>query len=219
MIRVNLLPIRQARRRSAGKTQLFVFAGLIALEVLVVLLLWVVAESELDRASGLVVQYEADVAAAKEEVKDAQQLEAEKEQLTKQLAVLERLEAQRSGPVRVLDEFQAIMSPPRSEEDRFAQLQKNWNVDWDPRRLWIEQLSEKEGKFTLEGNAVNADDVAEFLQRLTTAEYFTDVQLDVVEAEGRGKGTDGTPLVSFKLFGTIDYAGRSASSPGEEEGS
>ena len=214
MIRVNLLPIRQARRRSAGKTQLVVFAALIVLEVVVIFGLWGIANADLTRIKNQVAQYEQEVAAAKEEVKDAQQLEQQKEQLTKQLAVLDQLEAARSGPVRVLDELQAIMSPPRNEEDRFAQLQKNWNVDWDPRRLWIESLSENNGKFDLNGNAVSADDVAEFLQRLTTAEHFTNVQLDVVQAQN----TDGADTVSFRIHGNINYAGKSAAK-GKEGGS
>lgn len=210
MIRVNLLPIKQARRRSAGRTQLAMFAGLIGLEIAVILLLWVIAEADLEREQKRVQQFQAEVAAAKEEVKDAKQLEAQKDQLQKQLAVLDRLEAQRSGPVRVLDEFQAIMSPPRNEEDRFAQLQKNWNVDWDPRRLWVESLVESGGNFTLTGKAVNADDVAEFLQRLTTADHFYDVQLDVVQAEKTGMAKDGTSIVSFSIRGKIGYAGKPA---------
>ena len=218
MIRVNLLPIKQARRRSAGRTQLVMFGALIGLEIAVILLLWLIAESDLEREQKRVQQFQAEVAAAKEEVKDAKQLEAQKEQLQKQLAVLDRLEAQRSGPVRVLDEFQAIMSPPRNEEDRFAQLQKNWNVDWDPRRLWVEKLIEMGGSFKLVGKAVNADDVAEFLQRLTTAEHFYEVQLDVVQAEKSARSSDGTSIVSFTINGKISYAGKS-SPLGEQEGS
>jgi type IV pilus assembly protein PilN len=208
MIRVNLLPIKQARRRSAGRTQLLVFGGLIALEVLVVLLLWGIAQSDLDRVEKQVQQYKAEVKAAKAEVKDAKQLEEQKEQLTKQLSVLDQLEAQRSGPVRVLDEFQAIMSPPRNEEDRFAQLQKNWNVDWDPRRLWVEKLTENDGSFTMEGEAVNADDVAEFLQRLTTADHFQNVQLEVVQATKASGSAGEAPVVSFRINGEISYAGK-----------
>ena len=54
----------------------------------------------------------------------------------------------------------------------------------------VESLSEgKGGKkkgaggFKLSGGAVNADDVAEFLQRLSSANYFENVELDVVSAD------------------------------------
>ncbi len=211
MIRVNLLPIKQARRRSAGKVQLWMFAAVIITELLVLGLLWFIAESDLDREKQKVEQYRQDVAAAREAVKDAQQLEAQKQQLQQQLSVLAKLEAQRSGPVRVLDELQAMLSPPRNEEDRFAQLQKNWNVDWDTRRLYLESVVEKGGKFTMSGTAVNADDVAEFLQRLTTAEHFKNVQLDVVQAQNR---KDSARTVSFTIHGQISYAGTPAGKKG-----
>lgn len=207
MIRVNLLPYRQQRKRSAGKAQLAIFAAVLIAELVVIALLWGFAQSELEREEQRVRQYQQEVAAAEEEVKDAKQLEAQKAQVEQQLGVLDRLEAQRSGPVRVLDEFQSMISRPRNEEDRFAQLQKNWNVDWDPRRLWVESLIEKDGRFTLDGGASNADDVAEFLQRMSGAEYFTDVELNVVQAQAGSKG--GAPTVVFKLHGNVIYEGRS----------
>ena len=71
MIRVNLLPVKQARRRSAGRTQLFVFGGLLLLMVMVFGLLWLLASSELSRVQKDVANLEQGVKAAKEEVKDA----------------------------------------------------------------------------------------------------------------------------------------------------
>ena len=70
-------------------------------------------------------------------------------------------------------------------------------------RLWLEEFKEKGGEFTLTGGAVSADDVAEFLQRLTTAKHFTAVELDFVQATS-GKSSR---LVDFSLKGKILYAG------------
>ena len=202
MIRVNLLPIKQQKRRSAGRAQLFIFTGLIILEVLVLGLLYLTESSQLEKRNEEVAQSQREVQKAQSEVKDAEQLEKQKQQLTQQLEVLEKLEAKRSGPVRVLDELQAMLSPPRNESDRFNQLQKNWNVEWDSRRLWINSFGEKDGNFNLSGAAVNADDVAEFLQRLSTGVHFYDVELDVVQADNSD-----AKMVSFKIFGKLDYSG------------
>ncbi len=205
MIRVNLLPIKQARRRSAGKTQLVVFAMLIVAELLAWGVIYITTSSQLDAVKERVAQNQAEVQQAQAEVKDAEVLEKQKEQLTQQLAVLDELEKSRSGPVRVLDELQSMLSPPRNEEDRFAQLQKNWNVDWDPRRLWISSVSEKDGKFQLNGGAVNADDVAEFLQRLSTGTYFHEVELEYVSVDTTMSKSAKT--VQFALEGSLSYAG------------
>lgn len=203
MIRVNLLPIRQARRRSAGKTQLFLFAGLIAVEILFLSVLYLIDSSNLSSIEDQVVQYEKDVKQAEQEVADAKELESRKAQLEKQLGILDQLEASRSGPVRMMDEFQAILSPPRNDEDRFEQTNKNWDVDWDPRRVWIEDLSETGGAFKLAGGAVDSNDVAEFLRRMISAKHFDDVELDVVKS--KEDGNDGPRYVEFKIFGKILY--------------
>ncbi|MEZ4461891.1 MAG: PilN domain-containing protein [bacterium] len=213
MIRVNLLPIKQQRRRTAGKTQLGAFVVLLVLLIGVLGLVWVTTEAELSDLKEDVATNERDVKAAKAEVKDAEQLQKDRDELTQQLKILDELEKQRSGPVRVLDELQSMVSPPRNEEDRFAQLRKNWNVEWDTRRLWIESFKETNGTFSLKGSAVNADDVAEFLQRLSTGQYFYDVELDVVTAVV-AKSQDGNRTVNFDLRGKVSYSGRPA--PGSE---
>ena len=203
MIRVNLLPVKQARRRSAGRTQLFVFGGLLLLMVMVFGLLWLLASSELSRVQKDVANLEQGVKAAKEEVKDAEELKKQKKDLEDQLGVLDKLEASRTGPVKVLDEFQGVLSPPRNEEDRFAQLAKEWNVDWDPRRVWVDTLIEKDGKFTLTGGAVDTIDVAEFLQRLISADHFDKVELKFVQSES---SKDGPRYVKYELNGDVLYA-------------
>lgn len=202
MIRINLLPIKQARRRSQGRVQLILFAGLILLEVAVLFAAYALVNEKLEEQKKVVAALEADVKAIESEVAGAEQLEAEAAQLAEQLGVLSRLEARRSGPVRMLDEIQAILSPPRNAEERVSQLRRDWNVEWDSRRLWVERFSEKEGTFELTGFAGNADDVAEFLQRMTTAAHFDDVQLDFVARSGRGQD-----LVQFRIYGDLSYTG------------
>jgi type IV pilus assembly protein PilN len=202
MIRVNLLPIKQARRRTAGKTQLAVFAAVLLSEIALLVLIWVTTTSDLSKLQEDVARNEQAVKVAKDEVKDAEQLQKDRDALTQQLTILADLERQRSGPVRV--------SPPRNEEDRFAQLRKNWNVEWDTRRLWIESTKETNGAFILKGGAVNADDVAEFLQRLSTGQYFYDVELDVVTAVVSKGRNEGDRTVTFELRGKVSYSGRPA---------
>ncbi|MFU8803100.1 MAG: PilN domain-containing protein [Bradymonadaceae bacterium] len=207
MIRVNLLPIKQARRRSAGRSQLIIFAVLIFLQLATMSVLYMTRADDLGRLEATARQYRSEVDAAKKEVADVQNIESDARRLSEQLAVLTNLEKSRIGPVKMLDELQAMLSRPRNEEDRFAQLQKDWNVEWDTRRLWIQDFSEKERKFDLKGFAGNADDVAEFLQRLTTAEHFGNVQLDVVETTGARGAREGSRMVSFRITGDVSYIG------------
>ncbi len=207
MIRINLLPTKQAMQRQRGRTQLLLFAGIILIQVVFLGLLYVIKNNELGEVQSRVSDNTTKVKQAEGEVKDANTLNAKAEKLQKQIDVLKKLEKSRSGPVMVLDELQAMVSPPRNEEDRFAQLQKNWNVDWDTRRLWIKNFQEKSGKFILKGGAVSADDAAEFFQRMTTAKHFRNSRPKFVRATD-GKQT--IRLVEFEISGDLTYTGELA---------
>ncbi len=203
MIRVNLLPIRQARRRSEGRTQIFVFAAVLGAAILACVVLYGFASSDLAKTKEKVTQFTKDVAAAKKEVADAAKLEKKKKVYEKKLAVLDRLEADRTGPVKMLDEFQAILSAPRNEEDRFARTKMNWDVDWDTRRVWIDSMEEKSGSFSIKGGAADSNDVAEFLRRMISAKHFKGVELDFVQTKENTK--NGPTYVEFTIFGKIVY--------------
>lgn len=207
MIRVNLLPINKTRRRTAGRTQLVMFAAIILLECIAFGAVYMTQSSRASDLKSEVAQHQAEVNKAEKSVKAAKVLETKQKQLQQQLKILTELEKKRSGPVRVLDELQALLSPPRNQEERHARSRMNWNVEWDTRRLWISALTEKEGDFEMTGSAVNADDVAEFLERLTTASHFHDVQLDYVKAAKSGQSD--VNLVTFRVTGKLRYAGDS----------
>lgn len=214
MIRVNLLPIKQARRRSQGRAQLLVFAAAIFIQVVALFAFYSIVNDEVEEKRDQVTVLEREKNSIEGEVDGAEQLEAEAEQLREQLRVLTELEARRIGPVRMLDEIQAMLSPPSNEEARVNQLRRDWNVEWDTRRLWIEAFEEGDGTFTLSGFAGNADDVAEFLQRMTTARYFDDVQLDFLERTSQQRGS--TRLVQFRIFGQLSYTGFNGRTSGQD---
>ena len=217
MIRINLLPVSDEDRISQARIQLLLFIGLLVIEAIVLFLIYASNSSEIEELDKELNKKRAVVAQIKKDVQDADALKKETEKLEKQLDVLNQLKQKRSGKQKAAYEMQSMMSPPRDEEDRFAQLQKNWNVEWDTRRLWINTLTESAGVFELEGGAVNADDVAEFLQRLNTAEHFYDIQLDIVQAKqdssGKGRGATKVRYVTFKLAGKISYQGKSKEAP------
>lgn len=212
MIRINLLPIKQARRRSAARTQLILFTGLILLELVVFGVVWMAESSQLEDIQADVSKNEAEVEEKEKEVEQAEELEREKEELEKQVSILNELEEKRTGPVRVLDELQVMLSPPRDEEDRHRQAGKDWNTEWNPRRLWINTFSETDGEFNMEGMALSADDVAEFLERLSSGEHFGEVELDFVRAQEE----DGVRLVTFRVTGQLSYTAESDDDSGDD---
>lgn len=211
MIRINLLPVKETQIQSAGRQQVLLFAAVLLAVVGIMAALYLSKSSELEDLDKQVNDLRTKVEQSKTEVANADALKKNMETLEKQLDVLRKLELQRAGPVKVLDELQSIMSPPRSEEDRFAQLQKNWNVEWNTERLWLTSTIEKNQSFEMKGSAINADDVAEFLQRLTTSKHFQNIQLDFVEAKtaktAAGRASRDMKYVIFRITGDLSYSG------------
>ncbi|AWV88367.1 PilN domain-containing protein [Bradymonas sediminis] len=213
MIRVNLLPIKKARRRSEGRTQMVVFVGLLLLQCALMAVVYMDLSSQVDDLKKEVAVNQRDVAAAEKELESAKVLEAKQVEQQKQVDILKELEEKRTGPVRVLDELQAVLSPPRNEAERHARARMNWNVEWDTRRLWVESWGEADGTFNMTGKALNADDVAEYLERLTSARYFSNIRLNFVKAVSATK--DSVDLVDFSITGTLSYQDESAEDDGK----
>src|SRR5699024_8437516 len=120
MIRVNLLPVKKARRRSEGRTQLILFVALILAECVILGLFYMNASSQVSDLKAQVAESQREVKKAEEQVESTKVLEAKKAEQQKQVDILRRLEEKRTGPVRVLDELQAVLSPPRNEQERHA---------------------------------------------------------------------------------------------------
>jgi type IV pilus assembly protein PilN len=177
MIRINLLPIRKEQQRESSRRQLILFAVIIALECVALYPLFATKDSELGEVQTEIQAKQAQIAKLKIEAQDVEKLTTEKNQLEAQLAVLDKLEAGRSGPVRILDNLQKILSSPRNDLERLEFEKRGWNPRWDPTRLWLNDFSEAKGGFELSGGARTADDVAEFLQRLSSSVYFDEVRL------------------------------------------
>ena len=202
MIRVNLLPVRKSRRRSQGRTQLFLFAGVILIQVGMLAIIFVWMNDQLAENKEEVERLEEMVSELEEDQEDLEYLEAQREDLEQQLGAIQQLDDQRIGPVQMLDALQAMLSPIE-DEARIGEHHEDWNVDWEPRRLWLENFIEHdESRFSLDGRAGDGDDVAEFLARISTSEYFDNVELDHVTREGGDQ-----ELVSFELDGDLDYTG------------
>ncbi len=202
MIRINLLPIKDQEKKASSRRQLILFGLLVLVEVVVLYFVYSGKSGELDQVTTENNIKAASIEDLKKQVADVEKLTKEKGLLEEQIGVLDKLEAGRSGPVRVLDEVLKILSVPSNELDRLTFRKRGWNDKWEPDRLWFNTLAEEGGRFGLTGAARTADDVAEFLQRLSTSVYFDGVRLGAVEQTARGN----FQYVTFEISGNISYS-------------
>ncbi len=202
MIRVNLLPVRKARRRSRGLVQLLLFFGVIVFQIILLAATYFYFAVDRDDLRSDVEEYEEAVAQLEEDTEELDRLRDDASRLQEQFEVLSSLEARRVGPVPMLDELQAMLTPAVGAAEQQVTARRHWDPGWEPRRVWLERFSEGEGgSFELDGQAADTDDVAQFLQRMTNAEYFANVELDYIQQQGEHD------LVSFHMYGDYDYGG------------
>jgi len=218
MIRVNLLPVQEARRRQAGRWQLGVFGVVLLAELGACVALYVYEYREVEAIQKEVAEVEKKVEDLKERVEETRKFEKKHEKLKQKKETLEKIQSESIGPGPLLKELQVLLTEAQNMEQRYAQREKGWNVEWDPTNLWIKSLEESNRKFTLNGRAVDADDVAEFLHRLETASHFHDVKLDYVRPSEQSEETS---LVEFRVKGTVTYRakrGKDGTKAGESSG-
>lgn len=177
MIQINLLPVREAKRQATVRKQgillgLGAGAGLI---VAIGLNLTVNAQARAKQAE--IVQAQAELAKLQETRKEVEKYRKEKEEIERKLLVISRLEENRTGQVRILDEI----------------------AERIPERMWLEELNLQGNSLSLKGVSIDAEIVAEFLTALSGSELFRDVELDGTTV----KDSDGLRLNVFGVRSRI----------------
>lgn len=161
MIRINLLPVREARRKANLRQQgsflaAAVLAGLAASAMLHVKITASIA-SERTRVAAA----EKELAELEKTLKEVERFRKEKEEIERKLAVIDRLERSRTGPVRILDEVATRM----------------------PERLWLTDLKLSGGELSLGGYGIDNETIAAFLTSLEDSEFISNVQLEKTELQ------------------------------------
>jgi type IV pilus assembly protein PilN len=179
MVRINLLPVKISKKKVAGKQQLLLFAAVLLLGVALNL---VAAQSRLAVLGGK----RAKIASTNEQIKRLDKVIGEvakfkeaKKELEAKLAILDKLKAGRSGPVKMLDSLATVI----------------------PTRLWLKKMEEKGGTITFDGAAATIDDVSAFMKELEKSKFFGPPELKKTVA----KDDKGYRLVEFVLTAPARY--------------
>ena len=204
MIRINLLPVREAEKKKSGRQLLVLFAVLLVAEAAVLFFIQSEAQSQLTQVAvnnKTTQQKIEDLRKKTSAVADLQRQTAELEQ---QKAVLDGLIEGQAGPVKMLDELSRIMTPIEDPQLKLEVQERGWNPDWDPRRLWIDKFVEEERRVKITGYARTNDDLGEFLRRLGSSRHFVKVQMNVSEAVTMRELNDAR-MMRFDIDGLVIY--------------
>lgn len=144
MIRINLLPVRQVKKREAGRQLLVAMAGFVLLALLGNGFWYSSTASERDRHQQQLRDTQARIDQLKKVIGEVDNLNKRRAEVQEKLKVLDDLRRKRGGPVKLLDAL----------------------AEATPKKAWVSEFSESESSARLSGQAESFDDVSELMRGL-----------------------------------------------------
>ena len=183
MIRINLLPVKAAKRREQGQRQLLLGAIVFTLALVGVIVFHTAQASKINEIRAQNQKTSADIARLKSEIGDYELVKAQRDELIRQRDAIKRLQSNRSGPVWMMRELSDILTKgkgPTFNKEQYEEAIKRdpnagFNSNWEPKRVWLLSYEEKAHAVKIKGAAKSDEDVAEFLKRLKLSAFFSDV--------------------------------------------
>ncbi|HVP30504.1 MAG TPA: PilN domain-containing protein [Myxococcota bacterium] len=192
MIRINLLPVREARRKADLQQQAVLFGGAVVTSLAIAAVVHVTMLSRIASAQSRVSSLNAQIEKFKPQLAEVEAFRKKKQDTEQKLGVIQRLDKSRSGPVHVLDEIATRA----------------------PERLWVTELEAAKGMIKLKGYSLDNEGIADFLTALNDSDYFDGVELLSTELAER----DGLKLNAFELAARITVPGTEEPAPAAPAG-
>jgi type IV pilus assembly protein PilN len=197
MLKINLLPVREARRKADLRQYFMQVLLVVLLTAGGIALVHSRMTDQIGQAQKRIVQMEADIEQFKPQLEQVAEFKKRKSELEKKIDVIDGLDKARSGPVRVMEEL-ALRTPDR---------------------LWLKELRTKGSTVEIKGESLDNEIVALFLRSLGESPYFDKVDLDSTKLNA-DKG--GLKVLRFELHADLvthaDADAKPAQGPGKGKG-
>src|SRR5687767_839159 len=105
MIRINLLPVRQERKKETIQQQLLAFAGVLLFTLFACVGWWKWKSNEADERAALLDAKKQELAQLDKIIGEVNEFTTKKKELEDKLAVIQQLKKGKTGPVRALDDL------------------------------------------------------------------------------------------------------------------
>jgi type IV pilus assembly protein PilN len=156
MIKINLLPVREERRRLGARQEQIFFALIMLLAFIGVYFWHSTTNTKIKDLRIQITQAEQDITRLSKIVKEVEKFKADKKVLEGKIAVIDKLKTFRQVQVHYMDELNKAL----------------------PSQVWLEFYQQKGDTLVLRGKSLSTDDIAGFMRNLESSAYFEDIRLD-----------------------------------------
>jgi type IV pilus assembly protein PilN len=179
MIRINLLPVREARRAANLRQQGVLLGVALAAALVVCTGMHLSISASIASERGKIQTARVELAKLEETRREVERFRREKEEIERKLGVIQTLEESRVGPVRVMDEIASRI----------------------PERLWLGELDLRGGVLKLKGTSLDNEVVAAFMTSLESSPRIQGVELKQTRLVEAG----GLKLVDFEIVSREEH--------------
>lgn len=180
MIKINLLPVRAAKKKETALQQIIIFCVVVVIVGLVVMSLYFVKRVQVSAAKNDITVANNKINELKTKIGKLEELKTLKEQVRKKLDVLSQLRKNKTGPAQ-----------------RLATLS-----DLTPDQLWLTGYSESGVDVKISGTAYTEELIAQFMRSLEASKDYMSVELSVSEQTE----ISGTKLKKFDITMKLESA-------------
>ncbi|MDD2539840.1 MAG: PilN domain-containing protein [Desulfuromonadaceae bacterium] len=159
MIKINLLPVRAAKKKETAIQQIVLASVVIVVIALIVTSLYAVKRVQIAAAKEDIISANQKITELKKKIGKIEELKSLKDQVKKKLDVLSQLRKNKTGPAQRLESLSNLT----------------------PDKLWLTSYSESGQNVKISGVAFTEELIAEFMKSLEASNDFTAVELGVSE--------------------------------------
>ena len=173
MIKINLLPIRAAKKKETAIQQIVIFVSAIVLCLVLVLAVYFVKIAQISSTKNEITAANAKINELKAKIGKLDEIKKLKDEVKRKLDILAELRKNKSGPAK-----------------RLASLS-----DVTPDQLWLETYKESGTDVKVAGISMNEELIAQFIRAVEASSDYEKVELLVSEQ----KDVSGVKFKRFEL--------------------
>lgn len=187
MIKINLLPVRAAKKKETLRQQISVSAMSLVIVLIIIGYLHVTMGNKIAEVNKQVASTEEELRKTKAQIGEVSKFKQAKKALEDKLGVIQSLKKAKAGPMKMVDELSIVI----------------------PEKLWLNSFKEKGGAVEFDGVAISNEVIAQFMTELEKSSVFKDIELVVTEQIESG----GVKLKKFNLTGKLKVVDVAAAAP------
>ncbi|MFC1610151.1 PilN domain-containing protein [Myxococcota bacterium] len=166
MLRINLLPIKAARKHDTAKQEILVFLGGVVVIFIGLFAYHSSLKSDLTDLRQRTQNVKEEIERLKRDVVRVEEFKKKAATLEDKIQVIRGLQTKRIGPAKMLDEIATILT--------------------NQEKVWLTRLVEAKGSLTIEGAAMEHENISEFKLALERhSKLVKNVRLTMVKSVAR----------------------------------